>query len=301
MLYIIGFIAVIAWACLAFVPNLNRGFRVGGSLVMLVAFLLTGSCSFTKVDSGHVGVKVNNLGSGAGVDPSPLGMGWYFTPPGVTIYEYPVFTTNYAWKYGDGSNNERFSFQDKNGLSISADVSIAFRIDPAKAPTMFQKYRVDTDQLISGAIRNAVRNAIVTEASGMSVEQIYGAQKAALIERARVRAAKYLEPFGIHIEQLFWASDIILPGTIQSQINQRVANEQAALAAQANVATREAEGRSLVATANAKAQALKIEQEAIAGSPDIVHLRAVEKWDGHLPQYVTSGAPMPFIGGATSK
>lgn len=269
---------------------------VAGGLLLLFLLLL-GSCTFTKVNSGHVGVKVANVGSNAGVDPSPKQVGWYFTPPGVTIYEYPTFTNNYTWKWAEG-NNERFSFQDRNGLSISADVSAAFRVEGRKAPTMFQKYRTDMDGIRDGALRNTLRNAIVSEASKMSVEQIYGSQKAALVERARLKANSYLEPFGLIIEQLYWASDIILPESIQRQINARVANEQEALAAQATVATREAQARAAVATARGKAEALKIEQEAIQNSPQIVELRAVEKWDGKLPQYVTSGAAMPFIGGA---
>lgn len=257
-----------------------------------VVFLSVTSCSFTKVGQGHVGVKVNNVGSDAGVNNKALGVGWYFTPPGVTIYEYPVFTNNYTW-----ADSERFSFQDKNGLSVGADVSVAYRADPSKAPVLFQKYRVDIDGIVSGALRNTVRNAIVSNASTMSVEQIYGPKKAELIERARRQASKYLEPYGLHIEQLYWASNIILPKSIQSQINMRVANEQQALAEQAKVATAQARARSAVAMAEGKAKALQIEQEAIKNSPQIVELRAVEKWDGKLPAYVTGGSAIPMIGG----
>jgi regulator of protease activity HflC (stomatin/prohibitin superfamily) len=258
----------------------------------LVLLLIVGSCSFTRVGQGHVGVKVNNVGSGAGVNQQALGVGWYFTPPGVTIYEYPIYTNNYTY--------QNMSFQDQSGLSIKADVAVAYRADPAKAPILFQKYRVDMDAIVVGALQNAIRNAVVSNASRMPVEQIYGPQKANLIEAARRQAAKYLEPYGLHIEQLFWASNIRLPSTIQDQINARVANEQEALAAQASVATKRAEAEANVATAKGKAEALTIEQQAIQNSPQIVQLRAVEKWDGHLPEYVTSGAAMPFIGKSVS-
>lgn len=271
--------------------------KIIGFGAIAVPLLLIGSCSMTKVGQGHVGVKVNNIGSGAGVNKKPLGVGWYFTPPGVTIYEYPIYTNNYTWKSDEVSGiNERFTFQDKNGLSMDADVSIAYRANPSKAPILFQKYRVDIDGIVAGALRNTVRNAIVSNASQMSVEEIYGPKKAVLIENARKQASAYLEPYGLHIEQLFWASNIILPKAIQGQINARVANEQAALAEQAKVATARAQSEAMVARAQGKAQSLKIEQEAIQNSPQIVELRAVEKWDGHLPQYMTAGAPVPFIG-----
>lgn len=268
--------------------------RIVATGVLGFALLVSASCSLTRVGQGHVGVKVNNVGSSAGVNQKALGVGWYFTPPGVTIYEYPIYTNNYTWK-----DDERFTFQDKNGLSISADVSVAYRADPAKAPILFQKYRVDIDGIVAGALRNAIRNGLVSTASTMSVEQIYGSQKALLIEKARQQASAYLEPYGLHIEQLFWASNIILPKNIQEQINARVANEQEALAAQASVATREAEARAAVATAEGKAKALQVEQAAIQNSPQIVELRAVEKWDGRLPQYVVSGGTLPFIGKVT--
>lgn len=264
-----------------------------GFAILAFVILIIGSCSMTRVGQGHVGVQVNNIGSGKGVDPHPKGVGWYFTPPGVTIYEYPVYTNNYTWK-GD----EQFTFQDRNGLSMSADVSVAYHADATKTPILFQKYRVEMDGILNGAMRNTIRNAIVANASTMSVEEIYGPKKAALIEASRQQASKYLEQYGLHIEQLFWASNIHLPQNIQQQINARVANEQEALAAQASVATNEARARSMVAIAEGKAKSLQIEQQAIQNSPQIVELRAVEKWDGHLPQYMTAGAPVPFIKGA---
>lgn len=260
-----------------------------GALVVVVSVLALGSCSFTKVSQGHVGVKVNNMGSNAGVDLTPLGVGWYFTPPGTTIYEYPIFTNNHTW---EGDN--RFTFQDKNGMSVAADVSVAYRANASKAPVLFQKYRVEIEGILNGPVRNTIRNAIVSQASTMSVDQIYGPQKARLIENARIQASKYLEPYGLHIEQLFWAGNILLPESIQNQINARVANEQAAIAEQAKVATAKAKADAAIAAATGKAEAMKLEQQAIQSAPQIIELRAIEKWDGKLPQYM-NGGNIPFV------
>lgn len=267
-------------------------FRVGrlvAIILVIVAVLGFASCTFTKVGQGHVGVKVNNLGSNAGVDSRPYGVGWYFTPPGVSMFEYPVYTSNYTW---DGDN--KFTFQDKNGLSVSADVAVAYRADYHKAPILFQKYRTDMEGVLQGAVRNTLRNAIVSEASRLSVDQIYGPQKAELIERARLRADKYLDRYGLHIEQLFWASNIILPENIQRQINARVANEQQAIAEQAKVASSEAKARQRIALAEGKAKATEIEAAAIRTNPEILQQRAIERWDGKMPVYMGTGQ-MPFI------
>ena len=273
------------------------------------AILLVG-CSLaacTRVEPGHVGVKVNQYGSSAGVQNQALGVGTYWTAFGTTVYEYPVYTSNYAWTKGvsseqadkDGSEakgDEQFSFQDKSGLVVSADVAVAYRVDPVKAPILFQKYRTDMAGIVAGPLRNAVRSALVEAASNMTVEEIYGPKKADLINKALADVRAYFEPFGLHVEQLYWASSIRIPDSILNQINAKIKNEQQALAAQANVATVEADARARIAEAEGKAKATQIEADALRSSPEILKQRAIEKWDGHLPTYTGASAPIPFIG-----
>src|SRR5438132_13358060 len=107
------------------------------ALIPLIAIVPLTSCS--RVEPGHVGIKVNNFGSSAGVSGNALGVGWYFTPVGTNIYEYPVYTSTYAWTANRAEQSdvdEGFNFQDRNGLNLSADVSVAYRVDPVKAPIL---------------------------------------------------------------------------------------------------------------------------------------------------------------------
>jgi regulator of protease activity HflC (stomatin/prohibitin superfamily) len=278
----------------------NRRVAVAAPVAAVIILLIGGSLvSCSKVEPGHVGIKVSNFGSGAGVSDRALGVGYYLTPPGTAIYEYPVYTSTYAWTASkeQADANEEISFQDKSGLGVSADVSVAYHVEAAKAPILFQKYRTDMQGIVAGPLRNAVRNAIVERASSMGVEDIYGPQKASLIAGAQKDVSAYFAPYGLVIDQLYWASNIRLPETILAQINARVANEQQALAAQATVATKEAEARAEVAEAQGHAQATQIEADALRSSPEILKQRAIEKWDGKLPTYIGANAPIPFIGG----
>lgn len=261
----------------------------------LIAAMALGACS--RVTPGHVGVKVEQYGSNAGVSNTALPVGTYATMFGTTIYEYPVYTNTYAWTKAttEGkATDESFQFQDQSGLTVDGDVSVAYRVDPTKAPVLFQKYRTDMDGIIAGPVRNAVRSALAERASHMTVEQIYGPQKTSLINGALADVRKYFEPLGLHVEQLYWASAIRIPGTILSQINAKIANEQQALAAQANVATVEADGRAKVAKAEADAKATEIEGNALRTNPEMLQQKAIEKWDGHLPQY-TGSSSVPFV------
>jgi len=50
----------------------------------------------------------------------------------------------------------------------------------------------------------------------------------------------------------------------------------------------------MIEAANGKAKAIQVEASAIANNPLVLQLRALEKWNGILPQYVGSGS-IPFI------
>ena len=92
------------------------------------------------------------------------------------------------------------------------------------------------------------------------------------------------------------AGTIRMPEQVRDQINQRIANEQAALAAQANVATATANAQAKIEQAKGDAAANLLIAQSIAANPQIVQLRAIEKWNGVLPVYTGGGGPMPFIG-----
>jgi regulator of protease activity HflC (stomatin/prohibitin superfamily) len=264
--------------------------------ILLLGFVPLTSCS--RVEPGHVGIKVNNFGSAAGVSSHALGVGWYFTPFGSNIYEYPIYTSTYAWTASSDEqtrSDEAFNFQDKNGLNLSADISVAYRVDPVKAPILFQKYRTEMDGIVAGPMRNAIRSALNEESAQLGVEEIYGPKKAALINAVLRDVSRYFEPFGLHVEQLYWASNIRVPQQVLSQINTKIANEQAALAAAANVATVRANAEAAIAEAEGKAKASQVEGDALRANPEILRQRAIEKWDGHLPTYMGSNGSLPFI------
>jgi regulator of protease activity HflC (stomatin/prohibitin superfamily) len=260
-----------------------------------IAVVLVGTSNFARVEPGHVGIRVNNIVGG--VSPDPLGVGWYFAPPGTHIFEYPVFTRTYTWTanvHEQSELDEGFNFQDKNGLSLKADVGVSYHVDPARAAVLFQRYRTDMDAIISGPLRNSIRNAIVDRAAQLGVEQIYGDHKVELISTALHQVQAQFASQGIVVEQLYWAGNIGVPQQVLEQINAKIANEQAALAAQANVATAKANAEARIAKAQGDAQAIQVEAQAIRTNPEIVKMRAVEKWDGHLPTYSGAG-PLPFL------
>jgi regulator of protease activity HflC (stomatin/prohibitin superfamily) len=266
-----------------------------------IAFLLTSvlavsACS--RVTPGNVGVKVDQYGSGAGVDSKSVGVGTYWTGPGTSIEEYPISTQTYTWTKSTeegNATNEEFAFQDRSGLIVTGDVSIAYHVDPSKAPILYQKYRMDMSGIIAGPLRNQVRSAIVNAASKMSIEEIYGSRKAELAAMAEKEVQAYFAPSGLVIEQMYWAGPIRIPQNIQNQINAKIHNEQEAQAAVANEQTVEANAKSTMIRAQADADAMRVKAEAIAKNPKLVAYEWVQKWDGKMPATVYCNSNTPCV------
>jgi regulator of protease activity HflC (stomatin/prohibitin superfamily) len=271
-------------------------------LAILIAGLSLAACD--RISSGNIGVKVNNYGSSAGVQAKPLGVGTYWFQFGSDIYSYPTYTNRYSWQKSE-ERDESITFQDVNGLIVSADVNVAYRADPNKAPILFQTYRGEMDTIVSGPVRDRVKAAIVSVASTMSVEDIYGKRKAALIQQAQRKVAAYFAPRGLIIEQLDWAGPIRIPEAITERINARAQTEQAAIAAKARVLTAEAEGQAQVAEAKAaadaqiekargQAEATRLRNAVVAQNPGY-QSEYMRKWDGKLPNTVYCNSDTPCV------
>jgi regulator of protease activity HflC (stomatin/prohibitin superfamily) len=272
------------------------------SKIATLALLTIALAACSRVTPGNIGVKVDQYGSNAGVDRTPLGVGTYWTGPGVSIYEYPISTQTYTWtKSADEgkASNEEFSFQDRSGLIVEGDVSVAYHVDPGKAPILFQKYRMDMAGIIAGPLRNQVRSAVVNAASTMSIEEIYGPKKGELVAVAERKVQDYFAPSGLVIEQMFWAGPIRIPENILAQINAKIHNEQEAQAAVANEQTVEANAKSTMIKAQADADSMRVKAEAIAKNPALVSYEWVQKWDGKMPStvYCSSSTPCVQTGG----
>lgn len=279
------------------------------TILLTAAAMSATACS--RIEPGEVGVKVNRYGSGSGVESQAVGVGTYFSAWGVDYYAYPISTQTYTWsrsaKDADGNEtpNEEFTFQDKNGLIVGGDVTVAFRVNPSLAPKLFQIYRMEMPALVAGPIRNKVRSEIVRAASSMTVEQIYSIGKATLINRALMATRKYFEPMGLQIDQLDWAGPIRIPESIMERINARAQSEQAAIAAQAEAVTAKAKGEAALAQATAEAnaaiekargqaEATRIRNSAIQANPAYTD-EWTRKWDGQLPKIIYCSSDVPCL------
>ena len=108
--------------------------------------LLFGSCSTTtRVDAGHVGIRVRLAGSERGVSDMPVVTGWvWYNPISEQIVVFPTSVQNVVWSASPHEGrpvDESLTFSSTEGVNINADVCLSFHIEPMMAPKLYGRFR----------------------------------------------------------------------------------------------------------------------------------------------------------------
>jgi regulator of protease activity HflC (stomatin/prohibitin superfamily) len=280
--------------------------------VSLFAFFMVYSPMY--VEPGHVGIKVNLLGDAKGVKPEEVGVGRHWITWNERIYTFPTFTQNYTWTRDPderGEEDESFTFNDKDGTSLNADIGISYNIVPDKVPLIFQKYRKGVEEITDIYLRNMVRDAITSEASVLPVETIYGIGKEKLLDAVTARVKSKVDALGINIEDLYWIGKIRLPESVEKALNDKIKANQDAMTAQNQVLQQKYEADKKVEQARGRADSVLIEATKQAEANKVLaasitpafieykklenELKAIDKWGGVLPTFIGGDSPTPFL------
>ncbi len=287
------------------------------SLVVLVGACVVGSASCTRVDPGHVGIRVKLAGSSRGVQNAPIVTGWVaYNPLTELVVEFPTSVQNIVWTRDahEGSpSDESISFASSEGVSINADIGLAFHIDADKAPRLYARFRQrDVLVLAHGYIRNVVREALNETASTMPVQEIYGAGKTRLLNESLRKVTDRLGGDGFVIDQLTFNSALRLPDNVVAAINRAMEATQNAIQSENQVRQIRAEAEQRVTAARGEAEAarqrasgeadallIRARAEAQANeiirlsmTPAVIQYRALQRWDGQLPTVNSGQIPM---------
>ena len=279
-------------------------------LVVVVGLLVLILLGLTRIDPGHVGIKIHYGGGQRGVEDFPTTIGWVFYVRGLsTVLEWPVFTQTVIWTrspHEGGPRNEEIEFSSREGMPFTADVSLAYRLEPDRVPAFYVQFRTDNLVLWShGYLRNVARDAFFEESTGYSAEELYGERREEFIRKARGRVQDHLKRFGVVIEQFGFVAPPRPPQQVTQAIEAkiraiqdaiRVENEvrQARAQAMKRVAEAEGEAKAVIAKAEGDARANAILAASI--TPTLLQWRmlelqqqAIAKWNGARPMVEGSG------------
>lgn len=275
-------------------------------LVMGIFFLMSSTaCSRTYVKPGYVGVHVYLHGSSKGVDHEIAGPGAYYVGMNEEMYLFPTFLQNY--NYTKSSNegkpvDESFSFQDKNGMTISSDVGVSYSFMSDKIDQVYVKFHKGPEEITDVFLRSVIRDSFNRIASTRDIQDIYGTGKASFINDVQTDVQKQALSVGIKVDRILLINELRLPQQILNALNEKTASTQLAMKAENELRVTKAEAAKTIAAAEGNAQALLVNANAeatanlkIAASltPSLVEFRRIQKWNGVLPQ--VQGGATPFI------
>ncbi len=278
------------------------GSRVGMIAVAVVALTVVMS-SYTIIAPGYTGV-IFNIWSGS---LRTVSQGLAFRIPWITrVQSYPTALRTYTMvmRQAEGSDigDDSIDLPTREGQHIRQDISVTYNTSEEKAAHVFRSFRGAPVQDIENTfIRRTIITVAQNAAGQMSLSEIISAKRGELQGTIEKNLEGEMTKMGFVLDKVNLGASH-LPPAIENQMQQKMAAQQQAQQAEyelqkqetlakAAVAQAEGEAKSILVRAKAQAESNRLLQSSL--SPTLVNYRAVDKWNGQLPQ-VTSGAT-PFI------
>lgn len=270
-----------------------------------IAFLMLIGIGCTRVAPGYVGIEVSMAGSNRGIQDIPVKTGWvFYNPLGTDVIEYPTHVQTAIWTRSseEGSEaNEEISFNSKDGLTFTADVNLSYGLDGSKAPQFYLKYLAkDIKTFTHGMMRQVARDEFNNLATNYTAEEIYGVKKEEFVGKVRERVNAHFSQYGVIMESLGFIGAPRAPESFTNAINGKLSAIQKAQQAENELQEAKAQAAKMEAWALGEAKANQIKASSL--TPAVIEWRklaiqekALEKWQGHVPQYIGGGSPTPFF------
>lgn len=271
---------------------MKKLFMTVGALIL--ASLVT-ACG-QPVEAGYVGVRTELYGSNKGVQSEEVGPGRYMIGWNERLYVYPTFTQTMQFCTGDEADAPYFTFQTGDGAQVTACVGISASAKPDSASLLLQKFRATDrepfDNILRSWVYQRISDELNAQASSFTAFELTKA-RIEMLKKVQDKVAAEAAQYGIIIEKLSWISPLNYPANVQRSINDTLESVQKAEKAKQDQFAAEAQAKVTVVEAQAQADRIRIEGESIRQNPQVLQMRAIEKWDGQLPQ--VTGAATPFV------
>ncbi len=225
--------------------NLKTSYIIVAVVVVLVLVLFGGRMFFI-IEAGERGVVFRPYTSGLDTE-NIYGEGFHIIAPWNRLYVYNV---------REQQRDETMDVLDKNGLSISTDITVRFNPTYDKIGNLHQQFGVNyINVLVIPEVRSTVRQV----AGRFSAEEIYSTKRSEVELTIKDETKKVLGENYIEMRALLIRS-INLPEQIKGAIESKLKQEQEALAYQYRLQREESE-----------AERRRIEAEGIAAFNRIIN------------------------------
>jgi prohibitin 2 len=254
--------------------DFGRYFIHFGIFFILILF---GLHAFGTIGAGERGVK---LRFGA-VTNDVLNEGLYFKIPFVE----KVKKINVKIQKQEINSNAA----SKDLQTVKSLVALNYHVNPESAAKLYQEVGVNYRMQI---LNPALQESFKASTADFTAEELV-TKRPEVREKIKTYLREKLEIRGILIDDFNIVNFEFSPA-FDKAIEAKVTAEQEALAAQNKLERVKFEAQQRIEEAKGKAESIRVESEALDQSPTILKLRALEKWNGIMPQ-VVGGGTLPFI------
>ena len=222
-LIILGLIAVAVGFAVAKADSPVQRFakliRTLGFVIMLIGLLT--SC-IVQIDAGQVGVQ-KLFGK---VQSRILQSGLNFINPLVEVIKMDIKTKNYTMSglndEGQKSGDDAIRVLTADGLEVTIDLSVLYRIVPSEAPRLLAQTGTDfEDKIVRPLTRTRIRdNAVYYDAIAL-----YSTKRDEFQQRIFKNIEEDFKKRGLFLENLL-VRNITLPASVKTTIEQKINAEQ---------------------------------------------------------------------------
>jgi regulator of protease activity HflC (stomatin/prohibitin superfamily) len=224
-------------------------------ILLAVASLLLQSCSVVR--PGEVGVK-QRLGklSDEITDQGPV----LFNPFTSKIVKASIQTTDLELN---------LSLPSKEGMSVISQVSILYRLEKDKVPSIIRTYGLTYENIIS----NVFRSAAADVSSNFFAKDMHSGMRANIESEIKLKMGEVLSKQGIVIESVLMKS-IQLPAGLANSVERQVQAEHEAMRLEFVLQQEKLEAERKIIEAKGTRDSQKIISEGL--NADIIKLRSIE-------------------------
>ena len=178
---------------------------------------------------------------------------------------------------------------------VTTEVTLNYQLTPSQVGEIYRRLRRDYVNLV---IQPYIQEAVKSTTANYNAEELI-TQRPAVKNALQDLMTERLAPLGLAVVQLS-ITDFQFSGAFQQAIEAKVTAVQRSLEAENALKRVEFEAKQQITRAQAEARGLELQKAQI--TPMLLSLRqievqslAVQKWNGVMPQVVTSGGPVPML------
>lgn len=223
LIAILGVIILVVGIVLKRSPEPGSHFAGIVNIVGIVVILLGVTLSaFKIIEPGKVGVQVL-FGK---VQDNVLESGLHVINPLVDVTTFSVQTENYTMsaKESEGAvqGDDAIRVLSSDGLEVTIDLSVLYRLIPSKAPFILQNIGADYENKI---VRPVTRTAIRDNAVNYQAVDLYSTKRQEFQAKINQTITSNFAKNGLEVQQIL-VRNISLPASVKASIESKINAEQ---------------------------------------------------------------------------